>query len=96
MDELFLSKVRLAVVAELLAAEWVSFTELQRSTEATNGNLGAHLGKLIEAGSIKEQKRFEGRRPQQENEPILLRPVSFSPLQPSILNDGTLKTPGEA
>jgi predicted ArsR family transcriptional regulator len=64
MDELFLSKIRLAVVAELLATEWVTFTELQKSIDATNGNLGAHLGKLIEASYVKEHKRFEGRRPQ--------------------------------
>ena len=63
MDELFLSKVRLAIVAQLLAAEWVTFTELQKSIDVTNGNLGAHLGKLIEAGYVKDQKRFE-RRPQ--------------------------------
>ncbi len=64
MDELFLSKVRLAIVAQLLAAEWATFTELQKLIDVTNGNLGAHLGKLIEAGYVKEQKRFEGRRPQ--------------------------------
>lgn len=64
MDELLLSKMRLAIVAQLLAAEWVSFTDLQNSIEATNGNLGAHLRKLVEAGYVKEEKRFEARRPQ--------------------------------
>ena len=64
MDELLLSKVRLAVIAQLLPAEWVTFTELQASTEVTNGNLGAHLAKLVEGGYVKEEKRFEGRRPQ--------------------------------
>jgi DNA-binding MarR family transcriptional regulator len=64
MDELLLSKVRLAVIAQLLPAEWVTFTELQKSIDVTNGNLGAHLGKLMEAGYVKEEKRFEARRPQ--------------------------------
>ena len=64
MDELLLSKVRLAIIAQLLPAEWVTFTELQTSTEVTNGNLGAHLAKLVDAGYVKEEKRFEGRRPQ--------------------------------
>jgi DNA-binding MarR family transcriptional regulator len=64
MDELLLSKVRLTVVAELLAAEWVSFSELQRSADTTNGNLGGHLGKLAAADYIEEEKRFRGRRPQ--------------------------------
>jgi DNA-binding transcriptional ArsR family regulator len=64
MDELLLSKVRLAIVAQLLPTEWVTFTELQKSIDVTNGNLGAHLAKLVEAGYLKEEKRFEGRRPQ--------------------------------
>ena len=64
MDDLLLSKVRLAVIAQLLPTEWVTFSELQKSIETTNGNLGAHLAKLVEAGYVKEEKRFDGRRPQ--------------------------------
>jgi len=64
MDELLLSKVRLGVIAQLLPAEWVTFAEFQKSIDTTNGNLGAHLGKLVEAGYVSEEKRFEGRRPQ--------------------------------
>lgn len=64
MDELLLSKIRLSVVAHLLSAEWATFNDLKKSMDVTNGNLGAHLAKLVEAGYLKEQKRFEGRRPQ--------------------------------
>lgn len=64
MDELLLSKIRLGVIAELLTAEWVAFSELQRATQTTNGNLGAHLGKLVEAGYVAEEKTFVKRRPQ--------------------------------
>lgn len=64
MDELLLSKVRLTVVAELVAAEWVCFSELQRCAETTNGNLGGHLGKLLAAGYVEDEKRFVDRRPQ--------------------------------
>ena len=64
MDELLLSKIRLAVIGQLVNAQWVTFSELQQSIEATNGNLGAHIAKLVEAGYVKEEKRFEGRRPQ--------------------------------
>ena len=64
IDELFLSRVRLAVVAELVNADWITFSALQSSIEATNGNLGTHLVKLVEAGYIREEKRFVGRRPQ--------------------------------
>lgn len=64
MDELLLSKIRLAVIGQLVNAQWVTFSELQQAIEATNGNLGAHIAKLVEAGYLKEEKRFEGRRPQ--------------------------------
>ena len=64
MDELLLSKVRLSVVAELVVAEWVPFSELRARTGTTNGNLGTHLGKLLDAGYVEENKRFVGRRPQ--------------------------------
>jgi DNA-binding transcriptional ArsR family regulator len=64
MDELLLSKIRLAIIGQLVNAEWVTFGELQREIEATNGNLGSHIAKLVEAGYLKEEKRFEGRRPQ--------------------------------
>ena len=64
MDELLLSRVRLAVIAELVAVEWATFTDLQRSVRATNGNLSAHLGKLVAGGYVAERKRFVRRRPQ--------------------------------
>ena len=64
MDELLLSKIRLAAIAELLTAEWVTFTALQKAIDTTNGNLGAHLGKLVEGGYVAEEKTFVARRPQ--------------------------------
>ncbi|HVN69172.1 MAG TPA: transcriptional regulator [Candidatus Binatia bacterium] len=63
MDELLLSKVRLGVVAALLNFDWVAFSELARSLDASNGNLGAHLSKLLEAGYVDEEKTFVNRRP---------------------------------
>ena len=63
-DELFLSRVRLAVVAELVNADWITFSALHNSIDATNGNLGIHLIKLVDAGYVQEEKRFVGRRPQ--------------------------------
>lgn len=64
MDELLLSKIRLGVIAELLASSWVPFSDLQRATQTTNGNLGAHLAKLVDAGYVAEEKTFVKRRPQ--------------------------------
>lgn len=64
MDELLLSKMRLGIVAELLGSQWVAFSELQHSLGASNGNLGAHVAKLIDAGYVTEEKSFVARRPQ--------------------------------
>ena len=63
MDELLLSKVRLGIVAELLNFDWVAFSELARALDVSNGNLGAHMSKLIEAGYVEEEKSFVNRRP---------------------------------
>jgi DNA-binding MarR family transcriptional regulator len=64
VDDLLLSKIRLGVIAELLTARWVPFGDLLRATHTTNGNLGAHLAKLVEAGYVDEEKAFVNRRPQ--------------------------------
>jgi DNA-binding MarR family transcriptional regulator len=64
MNELLLSKIRLGIVAELLSAQWITFSHLQRSLDTSQGNLGAHLGKLVDAGYVDEEKSFVNRRPQ--------------------------------
>lgn len=64
MDELLLSKIRLGVIAELLAGQPAPFSDLQRATQTTNGNLGSHLSKLVAAGYVNEEKSFVDRRPQ--------------------------------
>lgn len=64
MDELLLSKIRLGVIAELLTVEQAAFSDLQRIMQTTNGNLGAHLTKLVAAGYVDEEKSFVDRRPQ--------------------------------
>jgi len=63
VDELLLSKVRLGVVAALLNYDWVAFSELARGVDATAGNLGAHLLKLVDGGYVDEEKSFVNRRP---------------------------------
>jgi predicted ArsR family transcriptional regulator len=35
-----------------------------RASDATHGNLGAHLQKLVDAGYVQEEKSFVDRRPQ--------------------------------
>jgi DNA-binding MarR family transcriptional regulator len=64
VDELLLSKIRLGIIAELLTAQWIGFSELQRALGVSQGNLGAHLAKLVSGGYVDEEKRFVNRRPQ--------------------------------
>ncbi len=64
MDDLLLSKIRIGIIAELLASDWIAFSALQQRLQTTNGNLGAHLGKLMESGYVEELKSFVDRRPQ--------------------------------
>jgi len=60
---MLLSKVRLGVIAALLNFDWIAFSELARSLDVSNGNLGAHLSKLVDAGYVDEEKSFVNRRP---------------------------------
>ena len=64
MDELLLSKIRLGIIAELLTADWIAFSDLLRALAVSQGNLGAHLAKLVDAGYVDEEKSFVNRRPQ--------------------------------
>lgn len=63
IDETIHGRLRLGVMAYLASASPASFTELAAVLEATNGNLSVHLRKLEEAGYIKVEKGFEGRKP---------------------------------
>ncbi len=63
MDDVLLSKIRLAIVTELITVEWMTFGELQKSLEVTNGNLSTHLARLLSEAFIEEKKQFIGRRP---------------------------------
>ncbi len=57
-------KVRLAVLSLLLTVEEAEFTWLREKTGSTDGNLGAQMLKLEEAGYVAMEKRFAGRKPQ--------------------------------
>lgn len=57
-------KLRLALLSLLSAVEQAEFTWLRAKTEATDGNLGAQLLKLEEAGYVTVEKKFVRRKPQ--------------------------------
>jgi DNA-binding HxlR family transcriptional regulator len=57
-------KLRLAVLSLLTGVEEADFTWLREKTGSTDGNLGAQMLKLEEAGYVAMEKRFAGRKPQ--------------------------------
>jgi DNA-binding HxlR family transcriptional regulator len=57
-------RLRLALLSLLSGVEEAEFTWLRAKTEATDGNLGAQLLKLEEAGYVAVNKRFVLRKPQ--------------------------------
>ncbi len=57
-------KLRLALLSLLATVEEAEFTWLRARTGATDGNLGAQLAKLEEAGYVTVEKRFVQRKPQ--------------------------------
>ena len=57
-------KLRLALLSLLSGVEEAEFTWLRGKTGSTDGNLGAQLLKLEEAGYIAVEKKFVQRKPQ--------------------------------
>jgi DNA-binding MarR family transcriptional regulator len=56
-------KLRLAVLSLLSTVDEAEFTWLRDKTGSTDGNLGAHLLKLEEAGYLRVEKKFVHRKP---------------------------------
>ncbi len=63
LDDVIHSRIRLAAMSILAGVDAAEFTYLRDRTGATDGNLGAHLRKLEEAGYVDAEKRFEDRKP---------------------------------
>ena len=57
-------KLRLALLSLLAGVDEADFTWLRGKTGSTDGNLGAQLLKLEEAGYVSMEKRFVLRKPQ--------------------------------
>jgi DNA-binding HxlR family transcriptional regulator len=67
-DRLIHERMRLGIVSALAVNETLSFNELKRIMQTTDGNLSVHARKLEEAGYLRCTKRFEGRTPKTEYE----------------------------
>lgn len=63
IDEVIHGRVRLGVMAFLAGAEAAEFNELKTRLQVTDGNLSVHLRKLEEAGYVRIDKSFAGRKP---------------------------------
>jgi DNA-binding MarR family transcriptional regulator len=66
LNEIIHQPVRLRIMASLVTLEdgaEVDFTYLRNLLNVTDGNLGAHLRKLEDAGYIRINKTFEDRKP---------------------------------
>lgn len=57
-------KLRLALLSLLVGVEQADFSWLRAKTGSTDGNLGAQLLKLEEAGYVTVEKKFVQRKPQ--------------------------------
>jgi len=57
-------RLRLALLSLLSGVEEAEFTWLRAKTASTDGNLGAQLLKLEEAGYVTVEKKFVLRKPQ--------------------------------
>jgi DNA-binding transcriptional ArsR family regulator len=64
LDPVIHGKLRLASMSLLAGVEQADFAWLREKTGATDGNLGAQMLKLEEAGYVSAEKRFVRRKPQ--------------------------------
>lgn len=66
LDPLIHERIRLGIVSALAVNDRLSFNELKRVLNTTDGNLSVHARKLEEAGYVDCDKHFEGRVPKTE------------------------------
>jgi len=64
VDRVVHEPARLAIMTNLFVVESANATYLLQQTGLTWGNLGAHLGKLEEAGYITVEKGYNGKKPE--------------------------------
>ena len=66
LDALIHERARLAIVSALAVNDPLSFNDLKKLLEITDGNLSVHARKLEDAGYVKCTKSFVGRQPRSE------------------------------
>ena len=66
LDRLIHERIRLGIVSALAAGDVLSFNDLKRLLDTTDGNLSVHARKLEDAGYVECLKSFDGRTPKTE------------------------------
>ncbi len=63
LDKLVHERLRLGMLSALSVNESLTFNELKKLLDTTDGNMSVHARKLEEAGYVAVAKGFEGRMP---------------------------------
>ena len=66
LDRLIHERLRLGIISALAVNERLTFNDLKRLLQTTDGNLSVHARKLEEADYITCEKSFESRLPRTE------------------------------
>jgi DNA-binding HxlR family transcriptional regulator len=66
LDRVIHERLRLGIVSALAASESMTFNQLKKLLNTTDGNLSVHARKLEDAEYIVCEKTFEGRVPRTE------------------------------
>jgi len=63
LDKVINERLRLGIISALAANEKMSFNDLKKLLDTTDGNLSVHARKLEDAGYLSCKKSFTGRTP---------------------------------
>jgi DNA-binding HxlR family transcriptional regulator len=66
LDRIIHERMRLGIVSALAVNESLTFNELKKLLQTTDGNLSVHARRLEEVEYVECTKRFEGRMPKTE------------------------------
>jgi DNA-binding HxlR family transcriptional regulator len=66
LDRVIHERMRLAIVSALAVNDTLTFNDLKKLLDTSDGNLSVHARKLEEAGYLTCDKSFEGRIPRTE------------------------------
>ena len=66
LDPIIHERVRLGIISALAVNDVLSFNDLKKLLETSDGNLSVHARKLEDAGYVRCTKSFVGRQPRTE------------------------------